>query len=204
MDRNLLSDDELLSCVDLGCVESFDELINRYEGRILALVSYLLDDQSASEDVLVEVFSALAQGREGRPAQISVYAWLCAQAISAVVTRRTATAGAQLVVERERVSDRTISREVRAAACTERAAFVLLLRRLPFEYRCAFLLNSMCRLSAGEISTVLSISLSDTTMTLNRARLMIRRCMKRLPNASHEAEQVLTPGAGALQPSALV
>lgn len=69
-------DSQLMSDVQRGCLESFEELVRRYREPLVRVAASKLGDRAWAEDVVQETFLAVYAARRTYNAQFSFRTWL--------------------------------------------------------------------------------------------------------------------------------
>jgi RNA polymerase sigma-70 factor (ECF subfamily) len=165
---------------------AFTELVRRFRGRVTNLISRLLNDREASDDLSQEVFVRVFVHRRNyrRGAKFSTWLftiaanlakneirrrvrrrhWLSLDALQEVLSDSTAiladrTEGQELQVEREQLQ----------------ASIGRAIQTVPEKYRVALVLRDIEGMAYEEIAQVLRIPGGTVRSRINRARLMLKR-----------------------------
>ncbi|RIL07452.1 MAG: RNA polymerase subunit sigma [Proteobacteria bacterium] len=185
-----LSDNVLVENLRKGCLESFEEIIKRYESKAFNLAMRFLRNQEDAEEVLQDVFSTVYTKIDGFRGQSAFSSWLYRITVNAafmklrkrkqhstVALEDLTPAVRQICMEREnllpaRSDSLTYSKELRDIL---EAA----INRLPRQYRAVFVLRDVDGLSNQEVSEILSLSIPAVKSRLHRSRLMLRKKLMR-------------------------
>lgn len=160
------SDEQLLTLArrsDRKGLSAYEELVRRYQGRIVRLATYLLGSDSDADDIAQEVFlrahASISRLEDGS----NFSAW----------TRTIAT---RLCFNHKRDRDARTRHEDAGADDLElipsstRTAVEWTLAQLPYPYREILILRYVEELSLEEIAATLDIGLSAAKMRLARAK----------------------------------
>jgi len=174
-----------------GNYEAFEELVNRYEGKIYRLGLNVTGNPQDAEDVLQEAFLKAFQHLGDFRADSRFYTWLVRIAVNA-----------GLMKLRKRRSDRTVPMEDELGEDGEpipreladwkpnpeqiyaQAEIEEILRsaaqKLPATYRTVFLLRDVENLSTAETASIMSLTEGTVKARLFRARMMLREELSRI------------------------
>ena len=162
-------DARLLAGARAGDVEAFAEFVRRYERRVRAVLSRLLDDsrdvEEAAQDVFVQAWRRLDSFR----GDAAVFTWLYRIAVNEALQRRR-----RRRPQPAELDDRNLATED-DPELREASGFLLAqLRELPIEYRAPVVLRDIEGLSNKEVADVLGISLAAVKSRVHRGRMQIR------------------------------
>lgn len=177
------SDYELIKAVGAGDHWAFEQLVRKYQDPLLNFVCRYLGDRDAAEDIVQEVFLALYRTACRFEARARASTWLfrIAYNLSMNEIKRgqrnlkfKGTLHHLLPVDSGRQS------AVDGVAARERQKEVMAaLDLLPEKQRAAMLLRVNEELSYGEISEVLSVSVSAVESLIFRARARLRKLLEK-------------------------
>ncbi|MCB0325476.1 MAG: hypothetical protein KDD69_17960 [Bdellovibrionales bacterium] len=162
-----LSDSDVLAQVAEGNGEALDELLLRYQSRLLAFLTALVEESGQVEQVFVGIIRAIRSGSYRAMQAPSVEALLCRLAVLEQPALQHSPESA-LRIEQV-VEPHPDGRELLAG----------LVRKLPTEYRTAFILRDALGMSAADAAFVFGITEIEARARLRRARRMLRRSLLR-------------------------
>ncbi len=163
-----------------GDLRAFEELVKRYQGRILADCRYLTKDGNASEDLAQEVFVKAYFALQSFEGRSSFRHWLqrikvnhCLNHLKREKFRQPVVLDEELPEDHEQLrSAPDANRLLEEAADRQRIDAVL--REMSPALRIALVMRDMDELSYNEIASNLGIGLSATKMRIKRAREQFR------------------------------
>ncbi|MCD4738578.1 MAG: sigma-70 family RNA polymerase sigma factor [Anaerolineae bacterium] len=201
------SDEQLVHQARRGNKAAFAELFTRYEGRIFGYLYRMVGERTWAEDLAQEAFIRAHQnlGRLGPPYNFKAWVYRIASNLALDALRRYhyeaplpdwdgGAATASEPTDQRREGDP----EHQARLSEVRAAVWRTLHKLPETYRQILILREFDGLSYREIAVVLSISLDNVRVTLNRARSRFRDLyglqvlMEEGRLACHELDELLS------------
>lgn len=85
-------DVQLMLAVQQGNAAAFEEIVRRYQGRLLTVMRHLVQDEDAAEDLVQEVFLRLFRARQGYAptARFATYIFTIAQNVASNARRNRA------------------------------------------------------------------------------------------------------------------
>lgn len=192
-----VADTVLVEQFKRGCLESFEEIMRRYESKVFNMAMRFTRNQEDAEEVLQDVFSTLYRKVEGFQGKSAFSSWLYRIVVNAAFMKL-----------RKRKQNQTISIEDLAPAirqyCLDCDAMVSTrsdsvsmnrelrdiiqnaINRLPEQYRAVFVLRDVDGMSNQEVGEILGLSIPAVKSRLHRSRLMLRKKLQR-----HYTEYVL-------------
>ena len=181
-------DTELISAILKGDQETFGELVNRYQGRLVNFLYRLLHDHADAHDLAQEVFLKVYQALDRYDPQYKFSTWLFRVAQNAAIDR----------IRKRRLKLVSMDRPSRDAddekswefPSDERGPYADLRNRerfgaikeaieeLPWEYRELIVMRHFGELSYGEIAEVKGMPLGTVKNKLFRGRQMLKQALK--------------------------
>jgi len=186
-----LSDEDLMARVAEDDERAFTELVRRFQGRVMNLVSRVLNDRNCADDLAQEVFVRVFVHRRNyrRGSKFSTWLftiaanlakneirrrvrrrnWFSLDALTevlndSIIQLADPTEGSEAGLEREQLQG-----EVGRAIAT-----------VPEKYRLALVLRDIEGLSYEEIAEVLGVPGGTVRSRINRARSMLKRKLQPL------------------------
>lgn len=181
-----LSDEDLMAEAAEGNERAFTELVGRYRSRVVNLVSRLLNDREASDDISQEVFVRVFLHRKNyrRGAKFSTWLFTIAAnlAKNEIRRRKRRRNWTSLDELQEQLHDSSLqlmdpkgNREAEVDALQVRGLVGAAITTLPERYRLALVLRDIEGLAYEEIAQVLRIPGGTVRSRINRARLMLKK-----------------------------
>ncbi|WP_426110814.1 RNA polymerase sigma factor [Massilia sp. PWRC2] len=182
-----------------GDLESFSQLVEKYEGRIYRLAFGVLKQREDAEDIaqetFIHAFRALATFRR----EAAFYTWLYRIALNRALNRRShhwlvkahfsteRDNAAGILAATERICPRPpppLALEYKQALQTVER----ILAEMPEKFADALILRVMEGLSYAEISSLRTMSVNTVRTRIYRARQFISRRMKEWPSQHGAAD----------------
>ena len=165
-----LSDERLVALVRGGHYEAFDELVNRYEARLVAFCSCIVRSRDDAEDVVQDVFAAAlnAMLADQRPIHVRPWLYRIARNRSLNELRRIKPRAVDSLEEHP--GDHGRSAADRVDRREEFRQLVDDIKRLPEAQRKALVLREMAGLSYEQLALVLEKTVPSVKSLLFRAR----------------------------------
>jgi RNA polymerase sigma-70 factor (ECF subfamily) len=181
-----LSDEDLMAEAAEGNERAFTELVSRYRGRVINLVSRLLNDREASDDISQEVFVRVFQHRKNyrRGAKFSTWLFTIAAnlAKNEIRRRKRRRNWTSLDEMQETLHDSSLqlmdpraNREGDVERRQLQGIVGAAIATLPERYRVALVLRDIEGLPYEDIAQVLRIPGGTVRSRINRARLMLKK-----------------------------
>ena len=181
-----LSDEDLMAEAAEGSERAFTELVGRYRSRVLNLVSRLLNDREASDDISQEVFVRVFLHRKNyrRGAKFSTWLFTIAAnlAKNEIRRRKRRRNWSSLDELQEQLHDSSLqlmdpkgNREAEVDSQQIQGIVGDAITTLPERYRLALVLRDVEGLAYEEIAQVLGIPGGTVRSRINRARLMLKK-----------------------------
>lgn len=187
-DLDQLSDEELMEEIVRGSEEAFAALVRRYQGRVINVVSRLINDRDRAQEIAQETFLRVFIHRERyRPSgKFSTWLYTIAMNLGKNEIRRRVRARGVVSLDKllEATGDsggfiadagpgperlyqrRDIKRKVAEAVA-----------KLPTKFREVIVLRDLQQLSYEEIGDVLQIPGGTVRSRINRARLALKQLL---------------------------
>ena len=192
-----LSDEDLMARVGEDDERAFSELVRRFQGRVMNLVSRVLNDRECGDDITQEVFVRVFQHRRNyrRGAKFSTWLFTIAANLAKNEIRRRVRRrnwfslnALQEVLKDSAIqlADPTEGRESRMEREQLQEAMGRAIATVPEKYRLALVLRDIDGLTYEEIAQVLGIPGGTVRSRINRARGMLKR--KLIPLLRREGE----------------
>jgi RNA polymerase sigma-70 factor, ECF subfamily len=181
-----LSDEDLMAEAAEGNERAFTELVNRYKSRVVNLVSRLLNDREASDDICQEVFVRVFLHRKNyrRGAKFSTWLFTIAAnlAKNEIRRRKRRRNWTSLDEMQETLRDSSLqlmdpraNREGDVEVRQLQGIVGAAIATLPERYRMALVLRDIEGLAYEDIAQVLRIPGGTVRSRINRARLMLKK-----------------------------
>ena len=192
-----LSDEDLMARVAEDDERAFTELVRRFQGRVMNLVSRVLNDRECADDIAQEVFVRVFVHRRNyrRGSKFSTWLFTIAANLAKNEIRRRVRRrnwfslnALQEVLKDSAIvlADPTEGRESRMEREQLQEAMGRAIAGVPEKYRLALVLRDIDGLTYEEIAEVLGIPGGTVRSRINRARGMLRR--KLVPMLKREGE----------------
>ena len=186
-----LSDEDLMARVAEDDERAFPELVRRFQGRVMNLISRVLNDRECADDLAQEVFVRVYVHRRNyrRGSKFSTWLFTIAANLAKNEIRRRVrrrnwfsldALQETLKDSAIQLADPTEGRESRMEREQLQQAVALAIAAVPGKYRLALVLRDIEGLSYEEIAQVLSIPGGTVRSRINRARSMLKRKLQPL------------------------
>lgn len=185
-----ISDVALVDQFKTGDISAFEEIVLRYEAKVMNLSLRFTRNQEDAEEVMQDVFTTVYRKIEGFRGQSAFSSWLYRIVVNAAFMKLRkkkqnhtvsiddlAPAVKQYCMERD-VSTTTHSYNF---AVTHELQEVLqrAIDKLPDQYRAVFVLRDVDGLSNQETGEILDLSIPAVKSRLHRSRIMLRKRLQR-------------------------
>jgi RNA polymerase sigma-70 factor (ECF subfamily) len=185
-----ISDVGLVDQFKEGNVGAFEEIIVRYEAKVMNLALRFTRNQEDAEEVMQDVFTTVYRKIDGFRGQSAFSSWLYRIVVNAafmklrkkkqnqtVSIEDLAPAVKQYCMERDTAASKhsyniAVSRELQEVL--QRA-----IDKLPDQYRAVFVLRDVDGLSNQETGQILDLSIPAVKSRLHRSRIMLRKKLQR-------------------------
>lgn len=177
-------DRELVERARAGERSAFDQLVARYQRRLLRLVWRLLRDQAEAEDVVQETFLKAYRALPRFRGDAAFYTWLYRIALNgarnAIVRRRLRGAPAPLPSQLPAPAPEIGTPEAMLLSKQVMQTIDAAMEALPLELRTAIVLREIEGLSYEEIAQIMECPLGTVRSRIFRAREAIARRLRPL------------------------
>jgi RNA polymerase sigma-70 factor (ECF subfamily) len=181
-----LSDEDLMARVAEEDERAFSELVRRYQARVMNLISRVLNDREASDDLAQEVFVRVFVHRRNyrRGSKLSTWVFTIAANLAKNEIRRrvrrrnwfSLDAMQEAVGDSTSVlADSTEGREKTLERQQAQQEIGRAIATIPEKYRLSLVLRDVEGLAYEEIAVVLGIPGGTVRSRINRARTMLKR-----------------------------
>lgn len=185
-----LTDVEVVNQFKAGDVLAFEEIISRYESKVMSLALRFTRNQEDGEEVMQDVFTTVYRKIDGFRGQSAFSSWLYRIVVNAAFMKLRkrkqnhtiamddlSPAIKQYCIDRDTFSgsysqNLPVSHEMQAVIQNA-------VNRLPDQYRAVFVLRDVDGLSNQETGEILNLSIPAVKSRLHRSRIMLRKKLQR-------------------------
>ncbi|MFO0278673.1 MAG: sigma-70 family RNA polymerase sigma factor [Planctomycetota bacterium] len=197
--RQERTDPELIEAVLAGSEEAFAALVERYQDRVVRLLSRYCRDAIECEDLAQEVFLKVFRKLHTFQGESQFFTWLYRIAVNAATDHISRASTRRLkLVEDDSALDERNERDDSPLAPLLSAELAVAVRAivdaLPEKFRTVLVLREYEDLSYTEIAEVLGVQMGTVESRLFRARQRVKEALERLPPE-------FLPGGGDAAPS---
>jgi RNA polymerase sigma-70 factor (ECF subfamily) len=186
-----LSDEDLMARVAEGDERAFTELVRRFQGRVTNLVSRVLNDREASDDLAQEVFVRVFIHRRNyrRGSKFSTWLFTIAANLAKNEIRRRVRRRNWFSLDAlqevlgdsgSHLADPTEGQEISLQRGQLQEAIGRAIAAVPEKYRLALVLRDIEGFAYEEIGQMLNIPGGTVRSRINRARGMLKRKLQPL------------------------
>ena len=167
-------DYSLIRAVQNGDMVAFNELVDRYKGRLMNVIGRMLSSAEEAEDIVQETFVRVYQHRQSFNFEHCFSTWIY-------------TIGLNLARNELRMRKKFKYYEISEMQGNEKEFAVEMklptrlpevldtaIKQLPEKYRTAFMLRDVQEMPYDEVAKVLNVPLGTVKSRVNRARMMLR------------------------------
>jgi RNA polymerase sigma-70 factor (ECF subfamily) len=190
MKNQKISDVALVEKFKTGDLAAFEEIISRYESKVMNLSLRFTRNQEDAEEVMQDVFTTVYRKIDGFRGQSAFSSWLYRIVVNAAFMKLRkkkqnqtismedlAPAVKQYCIERDNA---TITHSYGVAVTRElQEVLQRAIDRLPDQYRAVFVLRDVDGLSNQETGQILDLSIPAVKSRLHRSRIMLRKKLQR-------------------------
>ena len=183
-----LQDNELVTQVQQGQHDAFEELVSRYAGRLYSMGRRMCGNDADAEDMLQETFIAAFKGMDAFRAEAKFSVWLFQIAKHACMRmRRTSKFAPRETLSLEELAPNEDELKTLSIADWRQTPIDELLNKelqgaldeaiqlLPLDHRMVLLLRDVEGFSAEETGQIIGVSVPAVKSRLHRARLFARK-----------------------------
>lgn len=190
MSEQKISDVALVDSFKAGNISAFEEIVSRYESKVMNLSLRFTRNQEDAEEVLQDVFTTVYRKIDGFRGQSAFSSWLYRIVVNAAFMKLRKKKQNQAISMEDlapAVKQYCIERDDAAwphshnVAVTRELQEVLqkAIDRLPDQYRAVFVLRDVDGLSNQETGQILDLSIPAVKSRLHRSRIMLRKKLQR-------------------------
>lgn len=190
MSEQKISDVALVDSFKAGDIAAFEEIVSRYEAKVMNLSLRFTRNQEDAEEVLQDVFTTVYRKIDGFRGQSAFSSWLYRIVVNAAFMKLRKKKQNQAISMEDlapAVKQYCIERDDAAwphshnVAVTRELQEVLqkAIDRLPDQYRAVFVLRDVDGLSNQETGQILDLSIPAVKSRLHRSRIMLRKKLQR-------------------------
>jgi RNA polymerase sigma-70 factor (ECF subfamily) len=190
MKEQKITDVGLVNEFKKGDLTAFEEIISRYEAKVMNLALRFTRNQEDAEEVMQDVFTTVYRKIDGFRGQSAFSSWLYRIVVNAAFMKLRkkkqsqtismedlAPAVKQYCMERDNAAN-THSHGV-AVARELQEVLQRAIDKLPDQYRAVFVLRDVDGLSNQETGEILDLSIPAVKSRLHRSRIMLRKKLQR-------------------------
>jgi RNA polymerase sigma-70 factor (ECF subfamily) len=185
-----ISDVGLVNKFKAGNIAAFEEIISRYEAKVMNLALRFTRNQEDAEEVMQDVFTTVYRKIDGFRGQSAFSSWLYRIVVNAAFMKLRKKKQSQTISMEDlapAVKQYCIERDNLATAHSHGVAVTRELQevlqraidKLPDQYRAVFVLRDVDGLSNQETGEILDLSIPAVKSRLHRSRLMLRKKLQR-------------------------
>jgi len=190
MKTKKLTDVQVVDQFKAGDALAFEEIVSRYESKVMSLALRFTRNQEDAEEVMQDVFTTVYRKIEGFRGQSAFSSWLYRIVVNAAFMKLRkrkqnqsvpmddlAPAVKHYTFERESING-SYSQNV-AVSHEMQQVIQSAVNRLPDQYRAVFVLRDVDGLSNQETGEILNLSIPAVKSRLHRSRIMLRKKLQR-------------------------
>ena len=190
MKEQKITDVGLVNEFKKGDLTAFEEIISRYEAKVMNLALRFTRNQEDAEEVMQDVFTTVYRKIDGFRGQSAFSSWLYRIVVNAAFMKLRkkkqsqtismedlAPAVKQYCMERDNAAN-THSHGI-AVARELQEVLQKAIDKLPDQYRAVFVLRDVDGLSNQETGEILDLSIPAVKSRLHRSRIMLRKKLQR-------------------------
>jgi RNA polymerase sigma-70 factor (ECF subfamily) len=164
----------LMRAVQNGDMVAFNELVDRYKGRLMNVIGRMLSSTEEAEDIVQETFVRVYQHRQSFNFEHCFSTWIYTIGLNLArneLRRRKKFKFYEINDMQGNEAEFAVEMKL-----PSRLPEVLdtAIKQLPEKYRMAFVLRDVQEMPYEEVARVLSVPLGTVKSRVNRARLMLR------------------------------
>lgn len=182
-----VSDVSLVKQFNKGSHEAFEEIIARYDTKVMNLALRFTRNQEDAEEVLQDVFTTLYRKLHGFEGKSAFSSWLYRIVVNASFMKLRKRKQHTTVYLDDLTQERGVDKDLVLGSRMDTVPSHRELRetlqgaidKLPEQYRAVFILRDVDALSNEEVSEVLELSVPAVKSRLHRSRIMLRKRLQR-------------------------
>jgi RNA polymerase sigma-70 factor (ECF subfamily) len=185
-----LTDVEVVNQFKAGDALAFEEIISRYESKVMSLALRFTRNQEDAEEVMQDVFTTVYRKIDGFRGQSAFSSWLYRIVVNAAfmkLRKRKQTQTVSMDDLSPAIKQYCFDRETFNGAHSQniaishemQSAIQNAVNRLPDQYRAVFVLRDVDGLSNQETGEILNLSIPAVKSRLHRSRIMLRKKLQR-------------------------
>ncbi|MEY4669486.1 MAG: hypothetical protein RL518_2185 [Pseudomonadota bacterium] len=190
MKENTLTDVQVVNQFKAGDALAFEEIISRYESKVMSLALRFTRNQEDAEEVMQDVFTTVYRKIDGFRGQSAFSSWLYRIVVNAAfmkLRKRKQTQTVSIEDISPAIKQYCIDRETFNGSHSQNIAISHEMQsviqnavnRLPDQYRAVFVLRDVDGLSNQETGEILNLSIPAVKSRLHRSRIMLRKKLQR-------------------------
>ena len=171
-------DYDLMRAIQNGNMVAFNEVVDRYKGRLMNVIGRMLSSTEEAEDIVQETFVRVYQHRQSFNFQHCFSTWIYTIALNLARNElRKRKKFKFFDINDMQGNQPELAVE---ANLPSRLPQILntAIKDLPDKYRTAFMLRDVQEMSYDEVAKILNVPLGTVKSRVNRARLMLRKKLK--------------------------
>lgn len=182
------SDLALIKQFNKGSLEAFEELVSRYEAKVMNLALRFTRNQEDAEEVVQDVFTTLYRKLAGFEGKSAFSSWLYRIVVNASFMKLRKRKQQTTVHLEDLVQERGVDKDLLIGGTRHdtipshrelREVLQGAIDKLPEQYRSVFILRDVDALSNEEVAEILNLSVPAVKSRLHRSRLMLRKRLAR-------------------------
>ncbi len=167
-------DYSLIRAVQNGDMVAFNELVDRYKGRLMNVIGRMLSSAEEAEDIVQETFVRVYQHRQSFNFEHCFSTWIYTIGLNLARNElRKRKKFKYYEISEMQGNEKEFAVEMKLPT---RLPEVLdtAIKQLPEKYRTAFMLRDVQEMPYDEVAKVLNVPLGTVKSRVNRARMMLR------------------------------
>jgi len=187
-------DYSLIRAVQNGDMVAFNELVDRYKGRLMNVIGRMLSSTEEAEDIVQETFIRVYQHRNSFNFQHCFSTWIYTIGLNLARNElRKRKKFKYYEISEMQGNESEFAVEMKLPS---RLPKILnnAIKELPDKYKMAFLLRDIEEMSYEEVAKVLNIPLGTVKSRVNRARMILRdKLQPRMEECNALSKSTLLP-----------
>jgi RNA polymerase sigma-70 factor, ECF subfamily len=183
-----VADSEIIKTVLSGAIQSYANLVSKYQARVIRLCNSLLSDTFLAEDAAQEIFLKAYQALKNFRQDSSFSTWLyriaanyCKDLLRKRSREKTQSLEALIEEEGENIKHLLAAPANQEVSTADTHLIDSILSQLPEDYRLILTLREAEGLSYQEISSTLGCSIDAVKARLRRARGALQEKLRHFP-----------------------